>query len=96
MAREGRLLIIGFASGRIPSAPANRVLMSESEVIGVLYGGRRTPDVARANFAKMMDWYLEGRLKPHVSMTFPFDQVPEAMNALLDRSATGKVLVSRA
>ena len=96
MAREGRLLIIGFASGRIPSAPANRVLMSESEVIGVLYGGRRTPDVARANFATMMGWYLEGRLKPHVSMTFPFDQVPEAMEALLDRSATGKVLVSRA
>lgn len=96
MAREGRLLVIGFASGRIPSAPAHRVLMSESEVIGVLYGGRRTPEVARANFATMMGWYMEGKLKPHVSMTFPFDEVPAAMNALLDRSATGKVLVSRA
>jgi NADPH2:quinone reductase len=96
MAREGRLLVIGFASGRIPSAPANRVLLSESEVIGVLYGGRRTPAVARANFATMMDWYLQGRIKPHVSMTFPFAEVPAAMNALLDRSATGKVLVTRA
>jgi NADPH2:quinone reductase len=96
MAREGRLLVIGFASGRIPSAPANRVLLSESEVIGVLYGGRRTPAVARANFATMMDWYLQGRIKPHVSMTFPFGEVPAAMNALLDRSATGKVLVTRA
>ncbi|MBC7378890.1 MAG: NADPH:quinone oxidoreductase family protein [Burkholderiaceae bacterium] len=96
MAREGRLLVVGFASGRIPSAPANRVLMSESEVIGVLYGGKRTPQVARANFAKMIGWYLEGKLKPHVSMRFPFDQVPAAMNALLDRSATGKVLVTRA
>lgn len=96
MAREGRLLVIGFASGRIPSAPAHRVLMSESEVIGVLYGGRRQPAVARANFATMMGWYLEGRIKPHVSMTFPFEQVPAALNALLDRSATGKVLVGRA
>jgi NADPH2:quinone reductase len=70
--------------------------MSESEVIGVLYGGRRQPAVARANFATMMGWYLEGRIKPHVSMTFPFEQVPAALNALLDRSATGKVLVGRA
>lgn len=93
MAREGRLLVIGFASGRIPSAPAHRVLMSESSVIGVLYGGRRTPDVARANFAKMLAWYGEGRLKPHVSMHFPFEQVPQALEALLDRSATGKVLI---
>ncbi len=93
MAREGRLLVIGFASGRIPSAPAHRILMSESSVIGVLYGGRRTPAVARANFAKMLTWYCEGRLKPHVSMRFPFEQVPEAMHALLDRSATGKVLI---
>ena len=96
MAREGRLLVVGFASGRIPSAPANRVLMSESEIIGVLYGGRRTPEIARANFAKMMGWYLEGKIKPHVSMTFPFDKLPSALNALLERSATGKVLVSRA
>ena len=96
MARGGRLLVVGFASGRIPSAPANRVLMSESEIIGVLYGGKRTPEVARANFAKMIGWYLEGKLKPHISMRFTFDQVPAAMNALLDRSATGKVLVTRA
>lgn len=96
MAREGRLLIIGFASGRIPSAPANRVLMSESEVIGVLYGGRRTPQVARANFATMMDWYVAGLIRPHVSMTFAFEQVPEAMEALLERRATGKVLIGRA
>jgi NADPH2:quinone reductase len=96
MARGGRLLVVGFASGRIPSAPANRVLMSESEIIGVLYGGKRTPEVARANFAKMIGWYLEGKLKPHISMRFTFDQVPAAMNVLLDRSATGKVLVTRA
>lgn len=93
MAREGRLLVIGFASGRIPSAPAHRILMAESSVIGVLYGGRRTPDVARTNFATMMDWYCQGRLKPHVSMHFPFEKVPQALEALLDRSATGKVLV---
>jgi NADPH:quinone reductase len=93
MAREGRLLVIGFASGRIPSAPAHRVLMSESSIIGVLYGGRRTPEVARANFATLMGWYGEGHLKPHVSMHFPFERVPDALEALLDRSATGKVLI---
>lgn len=93
IAREGRLLVVGFASGTIPKAAANRILLSECSVIGVLYGGRRTPDVARRNFATLLDWYTDGRLKPHVSMVFPFTQVPAAMGALLDRSATGKVLV---
>lgn len=93
MAREGRLLIIGFASGRIPSAPANRLLMAETELIGVLYGGRRTPAKARSNFAVLLQWYLSGQLKPHISGTFDFDQVPQAMQSLLERRAMGKVLV---
>ncbi len=93
LAREGRLLVIGFASGRIPDVPAWRVLKSECSVIGVLYGGRRKPDEARANFARLLEWHLQGRLNPHVCKTFAFEELPAALGALVDRSATGKVLV---
>ncbi len=95
IAWEGRLLVIGFASGRIPEMRANLALLKGCSVVGVFWGSfaKRDPDQNRAHFDKMLGWCAEGKLKPHVSMTFPLEQAPEALKALISRKATGKVLV---
>mgnify|MGYP002073823392 CR=1 FL=1 len=91
----GRLLVIGFASGRIPSLPANLALLKSCDVRGVFYGAwrARDPKDAAKNFEEMLAWYAQGKLKPHVSMTFPLDKAADAMNALLSRKATGKIVL---
>jgi len=96
IAWEGRLLVIGFASGRIPQLPVNLVLLKGCEVVGVFWGSftAREPDRNRANFATMLKWYAEGKLKPHVSATYSLDQVPQAMQALLDRKIAGKAVIT--
>jgi len=49
---------------------------------------------ARKNFDEMLAWYAQGKLKPHISMRFPLEKGPDAMNALLSRKATGKVVLT--
>lgn len=94
--RNGRLLIIGFASGKIADIPANRLLLRQCQAVGVAYGGWRVsnPDAANANMAALIEWWRQGKLKPHVSMTFKLSQTVEAMNALVTRKAVGKVVVT--
>src|SRR5262249_12320123 len=92
----GRLLVVGFAAGRIPSLPANLALLKSCDVRGVFYGAwrAREPDEARKNFDELLKWYGEGKLKPHISMRFPLEKGAAAMNALLSRQATGKVVLT--
>ena len=72
----GRLLVVGFAAGRIPSLPANLALLKSCDVRGVFYGAwrGREPDEARKNFDELLAWYAEGKLKPHISMRFPLEK----------------------
>jgi NADPH2:quinone reductase len=92
----GRILVVGFAAGRIPSLPANLALLKSCDVRGVFYGAwrAREPAEARQNFDELLKWYGEGKLKPHVSMRFPLEKGADAMNALLSRKATGKVVLT--
>ena len=92
----GRLLVVGFAAGRIPSLPANLALLKSCDVRGVFYGAwrGREPAEARTNFDELLKWYGEGKLKPHISMRFPLEKGADAMNALLSRKATGKVVLT--
>src|ERR1700704_1903667 len=94
----GRLLVVGFAAGRIPSLPANLALLKSCDVRGVFYGAwrGREPAEARKNFDELLRWYDEGKLKPHISMRFPLEKGADAMNALLSRKATGKVVLTMA
>jgi NADPH2:quinone reductase len=96
LARHGRYLVVGFASGRIPQAPVNILLLKEADLLGVAWGGfaLREPEKNRENFARMLQWFAEGKLKPHVSRTFPLAQVAEAMNFLLSRQSTGKIVLT--
>lgn len=91
----GRLLVVGFASGRIPEAKANLVLLKQCQIVGVFWGAwtERNPEECRSQFRTLLDWCAEGKLRPHVSMTFPLEQAPDAMKALAARKATGKVIV---
>ncbi|MEQ1890130.1 MAG: zinc-binding dehydrogenase, partial [Alphaproteobacteria bacterium] len=94
--RNGRLLIIGFASGVIADIPANRLLLRQCQAVGVAYGsyGIAFPEKARANMEVLTRWWAEGKLKPHVSMTFPLSESVAALNALSTRKAIGKVVVT--
>lgn len=95
-APDGRIVVVGFASGTVPQIPANILLVKNITVIGYYWGGYRTlrPDTYDKSFAELFRWYEEGALKPHVSHTFPLAEVKAAYKTLLGRQSTGKVVIT--
>lgn len=95
IAWEGRLLVVGFASGRIPEAPANLLLLKGCQLVGVFWGQavERDPAHSAASFAQMFKWFEEGKLKPLVSHHFALADAGKAIRMLMDRKATGKLIV---
>jgi NADPH:quinone reductase len=96
VAWEGTILVIGFASGRIPEAPAWRVLLRNCAVTGMDWGGylRRDPETVRASTAEALQWYEEGVLDPRPSNTFPLEKAADALEAQTTRRSTGKVILT--
>lgn len=92
---NGRLVIIGFAGGRIARIPANLILLKGCAVVGSAYQRfcHTQPGDSRANMTALFDWWREGRLKPHISMRFPLEDVVAALDAIRQRRATGKVIL---
>lgn len=92
---DGRLLVVGFAGGRIPSAPANRILFGGLSVVGAPYGGftQRHPE----KWAELMSGLLEkvrgGALKPLVHRRFGFAQAEEALQMVAERKVLGKCIL---
>lgn len=95
IAFEGRLLVVGFTSGRIPQARANHVLVKNYSVVGVHWGlyNRRRPEVPRQAHEALTRLYAEGLVDPLVSQVVPFEQVPAALVALGGRATHGKIVV---
>lgn len=95
LAWEGRYLVIGFASGRIPSLPANIALLKNASIVGTFWGAYLQNDrgLIRDSFAILTDWYAAGLLKPHIQRVFALDEAPAALRQLMDRRAMGKVLL---
>jgi len=93
---EARMLVIGFAGGRIQSVPANLILVKNIAVIGVVWGAQaaRDPVLVSRNLAELLDWWQAGRLKPVVAKTFPLAQAGAALNALLSRRYPGKIVLT--
>ncbi|MFB7879806.1 NADPH:quinone oxidoreductase family protein [Brevundimonas diminuta] len=91
---NGRYLVVGFPAG-IPSLPLNLTLLKSVSVVGVFWGAAvaRDPKAHAANMAELMHFYAEGKIKPRVSRTFPLERAHEAIQALNDRSAVGKIVV---
>lgn len=96
VAWEGRILIIGFAAGRIPQIPANIVLVKNIDVIGFYWGSYQLykPDVPRESFKQLFQMFDEGKLNPHVSQTFDLKDAPRALEFLKQRKSTGKVVLT--
>lgn len=92
---NGRLLVIGFASGRIPEAAANRILLKGCSVVGVFWGrfAQTEPQTNMANFMQLIQWYNQGKFKPVVSQTYPLEKAADALNDMLARKAIGKLVL---
>jgi NADPH2:quinone reductase len=92
---EGRILVIGFAAGRIPKAPMNLVLVKNISLIGLFWGnyGIFDPATMKQSLQTLLTWYAEGRLSPYISKTYPLEQVAHALNAFHRRSVTGKIVL---
>ena len=95
IAWRGRHLVIGFAAGDIPKLPLNLALLKGASVVGVFWGDftKREPQVFAESARQLARWYGEGKLKPHVSASYPLAQAAEAMNLLASRKAKGKVVI---
>lgn len=96
MAFEGRILIIGFAGGSVPQIPANHLLVKNVDVIGVNWPAYSElhPRVVKESFQTLIRWYLDGAIKPHVSATYPLEQAVEALDQVVARKSTGKVVIT--
>lgn len=96
IAWNGRLLVVGFASGRIPSIPANMPLIKGFSVIGVRAGeyGRRSPQEGKEHFSSIDKLISGGSLNPHIHKIYSLDQAVDALRELRDRKVIGKVCVN--
>jgi NADPH2:quinone reductase len=92
---NGRYLVVGFAAGEIPKIPLNLVLLKGCQIVGVFWGAftAREPDRHRANVAELMAWFRAGKVKPHVSATYPLEGAAAALNAMAERRVMGKVVL---
>ena len=96
IAWNGRLLVIGFASGRIAEAKTNIILLKEISVVGVAWGAFAQRDRAanRAYFDDLFRWYEEGALRPLVSRRLPLAEAPAALQGFQSRSVVGKQVLT--
>jgi NADPH2:quinone reductase len=96
MAWRGRFLVVGFANGQIPSIPLNLTLLKGCSIVGVFWGDyvRREPKSSARDLKELMGLLHAGKLKPLVSGHYRFDQIAEALNAVLERKVTGKIVVT--
>jgi NADPH2:quinone reductase len=95
IAWEGRHLVVGFASGEIPKLPLNLTLLKGCGVLGVNWGAwvRQNPQAYRAGLDRLAHWCAQGKLSCHVHAVFPLAETAQALKALTDRKAMGKVIV---
>ena len=91
---EGRYLVVGFPAG-IPKLPLNLTLLKSVDVVGVFWGAMTVmqPDIHQKNVAELFEFYREGSISPHVTNSYPLESAADAIGSLMNRTATGKVVV---
>jgi NADPH2:quinone reductase len=96
LAWRGRLLVVGFAAGDIPKLPLNLPLLKGASLVGVFWGdfARREPKEFAASVRQLGEWYRQGKLRPHVSQTFPLEKAAEALKLMAARQVKGKVVLT--
>ena len=95
IAWEGRFLVVGFPAG-IARLPLNLTLLKSCDVCGVFWGAffARDPKRNAAHVEQLFRWWDEGKIAPKVSATYPLERAGEAIAALRDRKAVGKLVVT--
>jgi NADPH2:quinone reductase len=95
LATLGRLLVIGFASGDIPQLAFNQLLLKQVSVMGVLWGAwaKANPALDAANLNELLALHAKGRIRPHISETYPMDDYLTALSRVMERHAKGKVVL---
>ena len=95
IAWNGRFLVIGFAAGDIPRIPLNLTLLKGCSIVGVFWGSftEHEPRHNQENLQELLTWLTEGKLKPHISATYPLERAAGALNDVLNRKVKGKVVL---
>ena len=95
IAWEGRFLVVGFPAG-IAKLPLNLTLLKSCDVCGVFWGAfaARDPEANAAHVEQLFRWWDEGKIAPKISATYPLERAGEAIAALRDRKAIGKLVVT--
>jgi len=92
----GRYLVVGFASGEIPSFPANLLLLKEASAVGVYWGdwAARNPELSASNMREIANLVVDGKLQPRITQSYALERFAEAFDALASRRAMGKVIIT--
>jgi NADPH2:quinone reductase len=94
LARSGRLVVVGFAAGEIPTIKVNRLLLRNVSIVGAAWGEAiaADPALARDIHDRLIPLVQAGAVKPPIGQTFAFEHAIDAFRSLDDRSAIAKVL----
>jgi NADPH2:quinone reductase len=92
---RGRYLVVGFASGPIPSLPLNLTLLKGASIVGVFWGdfARREPQANAQMMQTLATMYLKGQIKPQIDQTLPMQELPKAFAVMGSRSVKGKLVL---
>lgn len=95
MKRNGRYLVIGFASGAIPKLPVNLALVKEFSLVGVFWGTftQKEPAVFANNMSTLFDWYKDKKVSVQIDRAFTLDETATALNYVMNRNVKGKVSI---
>jgi NADPH2:quinone reductase len=96
MAWKGRFLVVGFAAGEIPKVPLNLTLLKGCSIVGVFWGAftRKEPENNRRNNEELLQFFVEGKVKPHIYATYPLEEAAQALNDVLYKRVSGKVVLT--
>lgn len=96
MAWNGRLLVIGFASGRIPTLPINLTLVKGYSLVGVFWGTftQKEPEAHAANMRELLQWCEQGLVRPVIDSVFPLAEGVKAIKKVTGRGVMGKVVLT--
>jgi len=95
IAFEGRLVVVGFTSGRIPTAAVNHALVKNYSIVGLHWGlyNQRAPQLVAEATEELFRLYLAGKIKPHISDRRPLSEAPLALASVAGGRSTGKVVI---
>ena len=96
LAWGGRLVVVGFAGGEIPTVKTNRILLKHISLVGVHFGPMldHEPEALEQAYRELFELYGSGRLEPLIWRTYPLEELPDALEALAGRASWGKIVIT--